>query len=231
MSGHMDNDLLKYDLGTGVDAFTTMRDSSLPYEVLTGHQVHGHVVAVIEDTSTTRDELDGVDALITDLPIAIGVRTADCIPVLLHDPEHDAVAAIHAGWKGTVQKIVLYTIREMTSRYGTDPTRLKAVIGPGISMDSFQVGEEVVQQFKAAGFPVDTIWRWDGAPREGSMNGGHHIDLKAANKWLLEKAGVPECNIMISGIDTYTDSRFFSARREGFKCGRNINAIRLTQKD
>ena len=222
-----DNELLKYTFGPGVEAFTTMRTSSLPYPVLCGHQTHGYKVGVVDREGMTREDFDGYDALVTNLPIAIGVRTADCIPVLLHDPVNHAVAAIHAGWKGTVQKIVLYTIKKMTSVYQTKAENLEAVIGPGISARNFQVGEDTINFFKESGFPLDLIWNWDGSPVKGTMQGGHHIDLKTANKWLLEQAGVLSKNIQVCDICTYDDERFFSARREGYECGRNINAIRL----
>ena len=223
----MKSDLLKYDLGPGAESFTTMRDAALPCPVVIGHQVHGCRVAKVDRPDLTREDLEGYDALITNLQVAIGVRTADCIPVLLNDPVHRAVAAIHAGWKGTVGKIVLQTVSEMTSVYGTTPSQLKAVIGPGISFDSFQVGEEVVRIFRDNGFPMERIWRWNGSPQSGSMKGGHHIDLKSANRWLLEQTGIPASSIQVSEIDTYTDTRFFSARREGQQCGRNVNAVRI----
>lgn len=220
-------DLLYYSFDLEVEAFTAMRGAVLPYNVITGHQVHGYNVAVVDRPDLTREDLEGYDALVTNLPVAIGVRTADCIPILLYDPVHRAVAAIHAGWKGTLQKIELYTISKMTAEYGTRASDIKAVIGPGISMDSFQVGEEVPQFFKEIGFPIDRIWKWDGSPVSSSMHGGHHIDLKAANIWLLENAGVLPQNIQDCGICTYSDERFFSARREGYDCGRNINSIKL----
>lgn len=222
-----DNQFLKYSLGPSVDAFTTMRNAKLPYPVLCGHQVHGYKVGVVDREGMTREDFEGYDALITNLPVAIGVRTADCIPVLLYDSVHKAVAAIHAGWKGTVQKIIRYTLSKMSSEYGTNPEDLQAVIGPGISVDNFQVGEEVPQFFREVGFPFELIWKWDGPPEGGTMKGGHHIDLKEANRWLLESSGVLPQNIQVSDICTYADSRFFSARREGYECGRNINAIRI----
>ena len=98
--------VLKYDLGAGVEAFSTERDSQLPYYVVQPHQVHGTVIREVTDPMTTRDELEGVDALVTNVPgVAISVRTADCIPVLMYDPINKAVAAVHAGWRGTVQRI------------------------------------------------------------------------------------------------------------------------------
>ena len=224
----MFSDLLYYHLGSGVEAFSTRRDSILPYSVIQGHQVHGSEVAIIDRPDLTREDLEGYDAFITELPgVAIGVRTADCVPILISDPRNRVIAAIHSGWKGTVQKIALKTIGVMETRFKTRPEDLVAVIGPSIGPASFQVGEEVAAKFKEAGFPMDAIWSFQGQGDGRPMSGGHHIDLWEANKWILQESGVKEGNIWISGIDTFLDPSFFSARRESVECGRNINAIRL----
>ena len=224
----MNADLLKYDLGTGVEAFSTQRDAELPYPVIQGHQVHDCKVAIIDRPGMTREELEGYDAFVTRRPgIAIGVRTADCVPVLLYDPVKRVVAAVHAGWKGTVLHISQEAIRVMSQEFGCHPADMKAVLGPAIGPDSFQVGEEVVERFKGAGFPMEQIGSFRG-PGDGTpMSGGYHIDLFKANRWLLERAGIPAGNIQVCGIDTYTDTAFYSARREGIQCGRIINAIQL----
>lgn len=221
--------LLEYDIfPVGVEAFTTYRDSQLPYPVVTGHQVHGTAIALVTDPSTTREQLEGYDALITNVKgCAIGVRTADCIPVLLYDPVHEAVAAIHSGWKGTLNRISQKTILRMQCEFGTSPSDLIAAIGPGICIKCFQVGEEVVNFFKENGIDVEPIYSWDGPRIEGTMQGGHHLDLIGENRILLEESGVLPGNISISGLCTYEDGRFFSARREGPKCGRNINWIKM----
>ena len=220
--------LLSYDLGPGVAAFTTRRDSELPYPVIQGHQVHGTKVAVIDRPDLTREDLEGYDAFITALPgVAIGVRTADCVPILLSDPVHHVIAAVHSGWKGTVLQISRSAISLLEERFGTDPADLRAVIGPAIGPKSFQVGEEVVGKFQEAGFPMSMIGSFDG-PGDGTpMSGGHHIDLFQANRWILEECGIRPENIQLHAIDTYRDPAFFSARREGVQCGRNINAIRM----
>ena len=222
--------LLKYDLGKGVEAFSTQRDAVLPYAVTQGHQVHGSRVAIVKRPGMTREELEGYDAFITDLPgVAIGVRTADCVPVLLYDPVKRVVAAVHAGWKGTVLHITQGVISAMTQVFHCRPADMKAVIGPAIGPDSFQVGEEVAVRFKETGFPMDDIWSFRG-PGDGTpMSGGHHIDLFKANRWLMEQAGIPAGQIQVCGIDTYTAEAFFSARRDGVQCGRIINAIRLSE--
>lgn len=222
----MYQELLRYSLGKGAEAFTTRRDSALPYPVIQGHQVHGDRIAVIDRPELTREDLEGYDAFICKFPgIAIGVRTADCVPILLYDPVQWVVAAIHSGWKGTVLKIAQKTIGLMKCDFGCLPENLRAIIGPAIGPNSFQVGPEVVDKFRNTGFPMTQIWSFRGESDGSPMSGGHHIDLYTANRWILEESGVRD--IQVFDIDTFTDTSFFSARREGTACGRNINAIRL----
>ena len=220
--------LLEFDMGGGVRAFTAGRDVPLPCAVVQPHQTHSTVVAHVNRPGLTRDNLEGVDALVTDLPgVAIGVRTADCIPVLLYDPVRRAIGAAHSGWRGTVNMISKKTVLEMCRLFGSHPEDIRAVIGPGIGYDSFQVGEEVALTFKESGFPIDRVWSFRGARKEGTMEGGHHLDLKECVRHSLIECGVAGGNISVSGIDTYIDERFYSARRDGSSCGRNINAIML----
>ncbi len=220
---------IQYDLGPGVEAFSTRRESKLPYPVIQAHQVHGFRVAVVNRPDTRKEELDGYDALVTGLPgVAVGVHTADCVPILLYDPRRRVVAAIHSGWKGTVQRISQKVLFVMKSDFGSDAADVRAVIGPAIGPDSFQVGEEVVQFFKEQGFPLDDIWTFNPGYTGVPMADGHHLDLFKANRWLLEEAGVPAAAIQVAGIDSYLDQTFFSARREGISCGRTISFIRLT---
>ena len=225
----MQDELLKYSLGEGVEAFSTRRQSLLPYPVIQGHQVHDSKIAIIDRPSLTREDLEGYDAFVTALPgVAVGVRTADCVPVLLYDPVQRVVAAVHSGWKGTVQHISCKAIDVMRHQFGCNAEDLRAAIGPSIGPDSFQVGEEVVAQFEASGFPMDAISSFRGAGDGTPMSGGHHIDLWEANSWLLTTAGLLPENIQVCRIDTYTSASFFSARREGTRCGRTINSIMLT---
>ena len=224
----MFTELLRYQLGDGVEAFSTRRDSELPYPVIQGHQVHGGKVAIIDRPDYTRDELEGYDAFVTNIPnVAIGVRTADCVPILLYDSVKRVVSAVHSGWKGTVLYIVRNAVEVMHQRFQCNNSDLRAILGPSIGPDSFQVGEEVVEHFKNAGFPLDRIWSFHGS-RDGSpMSGGHHINLWEANRYILLQSGVRDENIEIVGIDTYTSPDFYSARREGVQCGRIINSIKL----
>ncbi len=186
-------------------------------------------------TEARAERLHGIDALITDESgQCIGVSTADCIPILLHDPVHHAVAAIHAGWRGTVKNIVECTISAMQHHYGTQPHELRAVIGPGISCEAFEVGDEVYEAFAEAGFPMPHIARRmpafaaSIAAASSHIPEKWHIDLWAANAHLLETAGLPLHHIMVSGICTYTHhDTYFSARRLGIKSGRIFTGIMM----
>lgn len=220
--------LLRYEIAEGITAFSQIRDAELPFPITQAHQIHSDRIAIIDRPGLTREDLEGYDALMTDKPgIAIAARTADCVPVLLYDPAHKAIAAIHSGWKGTVKKIAATTIKRMASQYGTAPTDLLAIIGPSIGPDSFQIGQEVAEAFEAEGFPMDQILSDRGPKIPGTMQGGLHIDLWKANEWILKEAGIQPGNILTAAIDTYQDERFYSARREGISCGRIINTIML----
>ena len=208
---------------------TIGRDEALPCPVVQMHQVHDVRVAVLDNPEFTPEQFEGYDAMITNLSgIAIGVRSADCIPILLYDPVHKAAAAVHSGWRGTVARILANVIDRMSSFYGTQSSDLLAVIGPGICSDCFQVGEEVALKFKEAGFNLDAIWSFRGPKSETSMEGGHHIDLKEACRQTLTECGVKEESIQVSSLCTYEDNHlFYSARKEGIDCGRNISFITI----
>ena len=180
------------------------------------HQVHDCVVRRIDGPQ--QGVIEGVDAVMTDVPqLCIGVSTADCIPVLLYYSTHRAVSAVHAGWRGTVLRIVQKAVETMRDTYGTAPADLQAVIGPGISLDSFEVGDEVYDQFLSAGFDMQPISRRDAK---------WHIDLPMCNRLQLMEAGVPADHIQMTNICTYQQyDRYFSARRLGIQSGRIYTGI------
>ena len=220
---------MTYKIHPDVCAGTVGRDEALPCPIVQMHQVHDVKVAVVDRGDITRDELDGYDAMITELPgVAIGVRTADCIPVLLYDPVKKIAAAIHSGWRGTVSKIIGKTVSKMQSIYASQPTDILAFIGPGICVDCFQVGEDVALKFKEAGFDINSLWSFRGPKIGNGMEGGHHIDLKEACRQTLVEYGLKNENIQISGLCTYEDNDLlYSARKEGIECGRNITYIKI----
>ena len=212
----------------------------LPSRLIVPHQVHGvesrrigpHYFTL--PLSARQNLIEGVDAVMTDVcQVAVGVSTADCIPVLLYDTAHHVAAAIHAGWRGTLHHIVLHTMAEMRLQFSTRPENIKAVIGPGISKESFEVGDEVYKAFSDARFDMQRI-----ATRMPRMHDNDiqplkwHIDLKRCNRNDLQKAGVPTENIHDCAIDTYQESEtYFSARRLGIHSGRIYTGIVLRQQN
>ena len=177
-----------------------------------------------------REKLYGVDALVTDCQgVCVGVSTADCVPVLLYDPVRRVAAAAHAGWRGTVSRIVQRALEEMGRSYGTRPENVRSVIGPSISAEAFEVGDEVVEAFARAGFDTARLVSERPAMRaEDAGTRKPHIDLWAANAALLEEAGVLLAHIQVAGVCTYARcDDFFSARRLGIKSGRVYTGIVL----
>lgn len=215
--------IIRYDINPCVETFTIGKDTDLPYEVIQPHQIHSDSIAVIDDRNTSREDLRGIDALITNLvDCPIAVRTADCVPILLYDPTKKVVAAVHSGWRGTVLRIVCKVIGKMQESFGSNPNDLHAVIGPSIGASSFSVHDDVRIAFENASFPMDVICKPYGIDT-------YLIDLWKANKWLIETSGVKPTNIQVSGICTFVHhDEFYSARYEhNNKCGRNINVIRI----
>lgn len=217
--------LTAFSLGKGVhgtEPGTDARETGLQGEsilvdaahIMIPRQTHSTNVCYVDFAG----EVPDTDAVITDKAgLCIAVKTADCIPVLLYDSCRHLIAAVHAGWRGTVGRIVEKTLRQMQSRAGD----VSAIIGPGISMESFEVGDEVYEQFLQAGFPMRRL-----ADRFPSTDGERwHINLKDANRWLLEQNGITR--ILVSDIDTLTSPHFYSARRDTINTGRNINGIMI----
>lgn len=169
--------------------------------------------------------LQDIDALITDRQgICLCISTADCVPLLFYDRKREAIAAAHAGWRGTVKRIALLTLERMKERYGSHPEDVLVNIGPSISCPAFEIGEEVYEAFEKAGFDMPYISEWNAATHK------HHIDLWAANAMQLTDAGVPSSQIEYAGICSHTQyQEFFSARRMGIKSGRTLSGIMIHQ--
>ncbi len=178
-------------------------------------QTHSSNVAIV-NASTTAIDLLNTDALITAAPnISISVLAADCVPVLLYDAKNQVIAAIHAGWKGTIGKIITKTILSMQHNFGCSTQNIYAGIGPSISMASFEVGNEVAQQF------IDLYGGDTTIIRSTIKTGKAHVDLWQANKLQLIAAGIPDSHIEINGLCSFSNPKlFFSARRDGFETGR-----------
>jgi YfiH family protein len=170
-------------------------------------QVHKtRIVNVTSDTKT--EELMETDALITNNPgLCIAVMSADCVPILLFDKTNNALGAVHSGWRGTVAKILEKTLQQMHSSFGTRGEDLIAGIGPSVCQDSYEVGEEVVNEVvNSFESPQQLL-----IARPGNKA---KLDLWKANKMQLLKFGVPESAIEISELCTVrNNNHFFSARK------------------
>lgn len=210
--------MIHYTTPTYIEAFTTEREDAMPDGIVLPVQTHSCNIAVVRGSQT---DYSDTDALVTNqTDVMIGIRTADCVPVLLYDDVRRVVAAVHAGWRGTVGGITRKAVEVMVSEFGCRPADVHAIIGPSISPEVFEVGDEVVTQFVQAGFPDEIILRTYPT----------HIDLWKANQWLLTEVGVPVGQIETAGICTYSNThRFFSARREGIATGRIVSGIKMNK--
>ena len=143
------------------------------------------------------------------------VLSADCVPVLLFEPEKRVVAAVHAGWRGTAAEIVGVTVRVMQEHFGCDLQRVVAAIGPSIGKCCFEVGEEVARVFQQL-FPGNQA-----IVGLGKQPGKYQVDLWEANRKELLACGVKNENIEVAGMCSVCHpDLFFSYRREGEKAGR-----------
>ncbi|MGE5799975.1 MAG: peptidoglycan editing factor PgeF [Syntrophaceae bacterium] len=187
------------------------------------NQVHGESFLIIEDAVSCHSlENRQYDAIVTDRPgVAIGIKTADCAPVLIFDRRRQAIAAVHAGWRGTAQAIAAKAVRVMGARFSSRPEDLLAVIGPSIGPCCYEVDEPVFEAMSHHG-QADRVLR--PGPREGRWM----FDLPLANRMQLEREGIPPGQISAAGLCTCCrEDLFFSHRRDGARTGRHLNFILL----
>ncbi len=190
------------------------------YEVTQVHRAEVQRVGANDDVAALR--LIEADALAaspapTGEALCLAIRTADCVPVLIADPESRAVAAAHAGWRGIVAGVIPAAIRALAEAGGGDPSNFVAAIGPHIRVDAFEVGDEVAHEIEAAAPGCGAI-----RPRQPRP----HADLSLVVRAHLEASGVRNDSVDDVGGCTYADAaRFFSYRRDGSRSGRLLSAI------
>lgn len=189
----------------GIDAATLVRC----------RQVHGTGVAKVDwsDANQWKEQSDG---LISDAPgLPLLLLFADCVPILLYDRQHHALGICHAGWRGTVNGMVMATLWAMQAAYDTTPATLLACIGPSIGPASYEVGPEVVALAQAKLVDPNRFFTYPNGPDRNP-----YFDLWNANVAQLVEAGVPADQIEVSRIDTaQTTTDFFSHRAEQGRCG------------
>ncbi len=189
------------------------------FALATAWQVHGDEIKIVRNASDVETSDEKFDALTSKLPgVLVGVKTADCVPILIGDPVTKSFAAVHAGWRGTARAIVTKAIAAMQQDFGSSPSDLIAAIGPAATCKSYEIGREVIDAF-------DANDRYLSVTREGHAL----IDLHLANKDQLVNSGVGEQSVYIAPFCTMerTDL-FFSYRVEKNlygKTGRLLSVI------
>ena len=187
-------------------------------------QVHGRTIAVARRGRRGAWPGPEADAVVTDDPAAAAVvQVADCAPILIADRRLGAVAAVHAGWRSTMQSIAAEAVAAMRRELGSEPADLVAAIGPSLGECCGEMGEDVVTAFREAGHDGRRLARW--FSREPGRR--PHFDLWRANSDQLEAAGVPSASIHVSGLCTRTHPDVFhSYRARGPRAGRMAAVIR-----
>jgi polyphenol oxidase len=199
-------------------------------------QVHGKEVVAVDDPAHLPERTRSGDALTTNQSgVAIAVRAADCVPLLIADRVTLAVAAVHAGWRGTAAGVSVAAVKTMGQQFGSRPQDLIVAIGPSIGACCYEVGSELVDGFAAAGHERYLIDRWFIAkpePRGSKERPRLHLDLAAANRDQLILAGVPEGEIHASGLCTAMHLDVLTSyRAERAQAGRiaGVIAVRVAE--
>jgi YfiH family protein len=192
-----------------------------PARLVTVNQVHGETIVRVTEANYQGIRSAEADAMITrERGLAIGVETADCVPLLLVDPVTPAIAAVHAGWRSTVKKIVQKTVANMQNEFGSDPGRMIAAIGPAIGPECYEVDEPVMgpvrEQF--------SFWQEVASPRGIDR---WSLDLVQLIRRELMQAGLSAVNVYSFGLCTCCMADlFYSFRREG-RTGRMLSVVMI----
>lgn len=199
-----------------------------PHRLTCGEQVHGVGVTRVTEELVGRgafswdDSIPDSDAIHTNLvEVPLLLLVADCVPVLIYDAAHHAVAVVHAGWRGAIAHIVERTIDSMHEVYGTLPSDCYLFVGPSIGADSFEVSEEIAEQFRgdmhALGLSqVDQVVRYIQRAEQPTP----HVDLKGYIAACVVHKGVPLKQVSVSSTDTMTTDGCYSYRRDHGRTGR-----------
>lgn len=187
-------------------------------------QVHGREVVVIRSPFSGADTPEADIFVSNDPRVAISVRAADCVPILIGDPNTGAVAAVHAGWRGTAAGAATAAVEALQREFGARPAELVAAIGPSIGACCYEVGTDVVDAFAAAGQTRHLIDRWFTAPKAEARL---RLDTAGANRDQLVLAGLEDANVHLCGLCTAGNLALFpSYRAERSRAGRIAGLIR-----
>ena len=214
-----------------------------PAHLLRVHQVHGASVVVQRTSESVVGGADADIVLSNDPAVALAVQTADCVPLLIADRRTSAIAAAHAGWRGTALGVAQATVRSIAREFGGRPSDLIVAIGPSIGPCCYEVGADVRARFDAAGFSEAEVARWFlSEPQPSAANpllgglsntsrpGHWFFDLWTATSDQLIAAGVPHHQIFGSELCTASHpDAFCFHRRDGSRAGRMVAVIRKAE--
>ncbi|MEA2108341.1 MAG: peptidoglycan editing factor PgeF [Pseudomonadota bacterium] len=221
MAYHVGDDSLRVKENRRLLSVAVTGSEGVP--VYTASQVHGCSFLAVDGTMSANElEAQPADSLITaERGILLGMMTADCLPVLLIDRQARAVAAVHAGWRGILARVVPRTMRAMEMNYGVTPADLLVLLGPCIGHCCYQVGEELIKKFAAEPpFAVDHKWHEE-------LSGNYYLDLVRLQVLQLQELGVLPAAIKVANLCTACENFFFSYRREHGITGRQIAVVGL----
>jgi hypothetical protein len=185
--------------------------------IVTMKQVHGdQIVQVNDDKLKEAGEADGMIAAAPG--IFLGVLTADCVPILFVAPKRKVVAAVHAGWRGTLAGIAEKAVRELEEKHGADLHGIEAALGPAIGSCCYEVGPDVLEPMRE---------RWGTLAERATRTAGKksYLDLRAINRGIVESAGIPPSQIHLIGPCTCCSEEYFSYRRERAETGRQVSFV------
>lgn len=198
-------------------ALSQLQAEMLPLYTL--KQVHGDDILIIPQGDNLHDRPEADGLMSREPGILLGIVTADCVPVLMVAPEYGLIAALHAGWRGTLQGISQRAIHLLKNHWNVAPQQVWVALGPSISACCYEVGKEVGEALQER-WGTNQAWQ----PKEGGEKG--FLDLRAINSSQCEKAGVPLTQIQSVGPCTFCVSPdFASYRREGTGAGRQLSVI------
>lgn len=186
-------------------------------------QVHGAAVRVVRQDDDDPQVRPVADAQATSVPgLVLAVQVADCAPILMADRTTGAVAAVHAGWRGTAARVSQHAVRAMSTAFGSAPADLVVALGPSIGPCCYEVGPELILAYRAAGFAADQLERWF-----LTSGASLRLDVTRANVDQIAASGVPAHQIFAAGLCTQTHRDLFASfRAEGARAGRIAGLIR-----
>jgi YfiH family protein len=194
-----------------------LEKNAMPSKAIYMNQIHGGMVSIISDRE--KNIIPGVDGLVTNVKgVSLCVVTADCLPITLYDSKKEAIGIIHAGYRGLLKNIIHTTIYSMVTEYESNVKNMQVMIGPGIEENCYEVGAEVIEQFKTFHYPEKVY----------SEHGGKYfLSIQKAARQCLLKEGILKEHIEISDQCTKCNVYSLYSYRRGDQIGRFVSSISL----